>query len=254
MQREEFEQQLWLDYIHTHPDLGGLGIWPANVKAEYLTLLTLNHGPFSAARLADKLHRMGYVCATQYALADKGLIIHLLGAPQSSWLILAELQLGALCTSPRQALLKLIEQSHPQDCKGHNLLCRGRPWPMPSWALYQALEQEHPVAAWLAVMGPRLHHAGFNCQVLGEPLATLDQALENAGWACSSDRQNGIFPVSNSLDHRFYPAMPQKVAFSQGDEHRLCFGGLALAQKGVNSASTTLGEELLPPHTRCQMA
>ncbi|MFG6666523.1 DUF1338 domain-containing protein [Halomonas sp. HNIBRBA4712] len=254
MHREEFERQLWLDYIHTHPDLGGLGIWPLDVKADYLTLLTLNHGPFSAQKLTQTLHRMGYVSATQYALADKGLIIHLLGAPQSSWLILVELQLGALCTTPRDALLALIEQSHPQDCKGHNLLCRGRPWPMPSWALYQQLEAEHPLAAWLAAMGPRLHHAGFSCQSLGEPMAALDKALESAGMQCACNHQNGVFPVSSALEHHFYPAMPQKVVFSQGDEHRLCFGGLALAQKVLNDTGATIGEELLPPHTKCEMA
>ena len=107
---------------------------------------------------------------------------------------------SALCTTPRNALLELIEQSHPQDCKGHNLLCRGRPWPMPSWALYQQLEAEHPLAAWLAAMGPRVHHAGFDCQALGEPITALDKALGRAGMQCSTNRQNGIFPVSSSLD------------------------------------------------------
>ncbi|WP_447556510.1 DUF1338 domain-containing protein [Vreelandella sp. EE22] len=254
MQREEFEQQLWLDYIHTHPELGGLDIWPLDIKAEYLTLLTLNHGSFSAAKLTHKLHRMGYASTTQYALPDKGLIIHQLAADNSSGLILVELQLNALCTSPRHALLELIERSHPQDCKGHNLLCRGRPWPMPSWALYQQLEAEHPLAAWLAVMGPRVHHAGFNCQSLGESLTVLDSALENIGLHCAKNQYNGIFPVSSALEHRFYPAMPQKMAFDQGDEHRLCLGGLALAQKAFESTSLTLCEDLLPPHTRCQVA
>lgn len=48
MQREEFLQQLWLDYIHQHPDVGMLRLWPTDAPAEYLTLLTLNQPPFAA--------------------------------------------------------------------------------------------------------------------------------------------------------------------------------------------------------------
>lgn len=254
MQREEFERQLWLDYIHTHPDLGGLGLLPLDAKPDYLALLTLNHGPFSTARLTRTLKRMGYACATQYALADKGLLIHLLGAPNSSWLVLVELQPAALRTTPRNALIELVEESHPRDCKGHNLLCRGRPWPMPSWQLYQQLLAEHPLAAWLAAMGPRLHHAGFNCQTLGEPIAALNEAFERKGMQCTKDQENGLFPVSSMLEHRFYHALPQKMVFRQGDEHRLCLGGLALAQKIPGQGASTLCEALLPAHTRCEMA
>ena len=138
--RQEFLQQLWLDYIHNHPDIGALRLWPISTSAEYLTLVTLNHGPFATSALSAPLARMGYRSVGHYAMADKGLLIHLL-APNddSSWLVLAELQVGALSRTPREALTALIQQSHPADCKGHNLLCRGRPWPMPSWALYQQL-------------------------------------------------------------------------------------------------------------------
>lgn len=101
MQREEFVQQLWLDYIHTHPDLGGLRLWPLSTSAEYLTLVTLNHGPFAASELNASLAHMGYRSVGHYAMADKGLLVHLL-APNdnSSWLVLAELQLGTLSKAP----------------------------------------------------------------------------------------------------------------------------------------------------------
>ncbi|WP_249975608.1 DUF1338 domain-containing protein [Vreelandella olivaria] len=255
MQREEFIQQLWLDYIHTHPDLGALRLWPLNTSAEYLTLVTLNHGPFSASALEAKLAHMGYRSVGHYAMADKGLLIHLLSPGDSgSWLVLAELQLGTLSKSPRKALTGLVMQSHPADCKGQNLLCRGRPWPMPSWTLYQQLQTAHPLASWLAVMGPRLHHAGFDCATLGESLETLNTRLETAGMASLKGQQNGVFAVSTLLDHRFYPAIPQKIAFSDGDEHRLCLGGLALAQKHVGDDHERIAEILLPFHTRCEMA
>ncbi len=255
MQREEFVQQLWLDYIHTHPDIGGLRLWPMNTPAEYLTLVTLNYGPFTASALSVNLAHMGYRSVGHYAMADKGLLIHLF-APNDggSWLVLAELQLGTLPKSPREALTQLILQSHPTDCKGHNLLCRGRPWPMPSWALYTLLQQEHPLAAWLAVMGPRLHHAGFNCSAMNESLETLHRQLEACGLPSFEGQQNGVFPVSTLLEHRFYPAMPQKTVFSEGDEHRLCLGGLALVQKYIADDHERIAELLIPSHTRCEMA
>ncbi|MFC7367864.1 MULTISPECIES: DUF1338 domain-containing protein [Vreelandella] len=255
MQREEFVQQLWLDYIHTHPDIGGLRLWPMDTSAEYLTLVTLNYGPFSASTLSVNLAHMGYRLTGQYAMADKGILIHLLAPSDgSSWLVLAELQLGTLPKLPREALTHLVLQSHPEDCKGHNLLCRGRPWPMPSWTLYTQLQQEHPLAAWLSVMGPRLHHAGFNCLAIGETLDTLHSQLEACGLPSFEGQQNGVFTVSSLLEHRFYPAMPQKIVFGEGDEHRLCLGGLALVQKHIADDHERIAEVLLPSHTRCEMA
>lgn len=255
MQREEFTQQLWLDYIHTHPDLGALRLWPLNSSVEYLTLVTLNYGPFSANTLSVTLAHMGYRLAGRYAMADRGLLIHLLAPNDSgSWLVLAELQLGTLSKAPREALTGLVLQCHPGDCKGHNLLCRGRPWPMPSWALYQQLQAAHPLAAWLAIMGPRLHHVGFDCAALGESLETLDSQLEEAGMPSLEGQQNGVFSVSSLLEHRFYPAMPLKTAFSQGDEHRLCVGGLALTRKHMPDNHERIAEILLPLHSRCEIA
>ena len=255
MQREEFVQQLWLDYVHTHPDIGGLRLWPLHPAAEYLTLVTLNYGPFAMHALSLPLSRMGYRSVGHYAMADKGLLIHLMApSDDSSWLVLAELQIGTLSKVPREALTSLVHQSHPADCKGHNLLCRGRPWPMPSWELYQQLQNAHPLAAWLAVMGPRLHHAGFDCYRMHASIDTLSEQLENAGMPPLSGQQNGVFSVSNLLEHRFYPATPQKMVFCDGDEHRLCLGGLALTQKQVNDAHERVAEILLPFHTRCEMA
>ncbi|RBI69255.1 DUF1338 domain-containing protein [Vreelandella sulfidaeris] len=255
MQRQEFVQQLWLDYVHTHPDIGALRLWPLSTAAEYLTLVTLNYGPFSATALNGNLAHMGYRSMGHYAMADKGLLVHLLAPSDgSSWLVLAELQIGTLSKAPREAIEGLVQQSHPQDCKGHNLLCRGRPWPMPSWALYQQLQHAHPLAAWLAVMGPRLHHVGYDCGQLGDCLADLDHRLEEVGMPCLQGHQNGVFTVSSLLDHRFYPSTPQKTVFADGDEHRLCFGGLALVQKQFEDNQERIAEVLLPQHTRCEMA
>ncbi|SDN09241.1 DUF1338 family protein [Vreelandella arcis] len=255
MHREEFIQQLWLDYVHTHPDIGALRLWLLSTPADYLTLVTLNHGAFSAQALTPALSHLGYRHVGHYAMADKGLLIYLLApADGGSWLVLAELQTGTLSKSPREALLAIVQQTHPQDAKGQNLLCRGRPWPMPSWALYQQLHDAHPLAAWLAVMGPRLHHAGFDCEKLGNSIEMLDEQLLQSGLSQLAGQQNGVFGVSSLLTHRFYPATPQKVIFSQGDEHRLCLGGLAIVQKHLDSDHERVAELLLPLHTRCEMA
>lgn len=255
MQREEFIQQLWLDYIHTHPDIGALRLWPLSTPADYLTLVTLNYGGFSAQALSPALAHMGYRHIAHYAMADKGLLIYLLAPEDSgSWLVLAELQTGTLSKSMQEALLGLVQQTHPQDSKGQNLLCRGRPWRMPTWTLYQRLHDEHPLAAWLAVMGPRLHHAGFDCEQLGNTLEALDEQLLQSGLTHTEGYQNGVFGVSNLLAHRFYPATPQKMIFSQGDEHRLCLGGLAIVQKHLGNDHERIAELLLPLHTRCEMA
>ncbi|MCG6657064.1 DUF1338 domain-containing protein [Halomonas campisalis] len=255
MQREEFVQQLWLDYIHQHPDVGALRLWPTDAPAEYLALLTLNQSPFSAAELVPTLSHLGYRPMHHYAMADRGLLVTLLMPPDDgAWLVLAELQLGTLSRHPRERLTRLVSQTHPQDRRGQNLLCRGRPWPMPDWATYRALCDDHPLAGWLAVMGPSMHHAGFDCERLGHDLATLDAGLAQAGLRGNPDRHHGIFPISPLLDYSFYPTCSRRLAFAHGDEHRIDLGGLALVQKCLSHDHERAVELLLPHHTRCEIA
>ncbi|UYG09471.1 DUF1338 domain-containing protein [Halomonas sp. M4R1S46] len=255
MQREEFVQQLWLDYVHHHPDIGGLRLWPVETPPEYLALLTLNHGPWSMEALLPTLVRFGYRPVQRYAMADRGLLVTLLAAPdEGAWLVLAELQLGTLSRGPRAALERLVTQAPPEATRGQNLLCRARPWPMPDWASYQALAAAHPLAGWLAVMGPRLHHPGFDCARLGEDIGRLDTRLRDTGLSGDADRHHGVFPISPLLDYRFYPTLPRRLAFAEGDEHRLALGGLALVQKQVSANQERTVELLLPHHTRCELS
>ncbi|MDR5898219.1 DUF1338 domain-containing protein [Halomonas vilamensis] len=254
-QRDAFLQELWLDYVHTHPDIAALRLWPTDTPPAYFTLLTLNHGSYGTSYLTPALTRLGYIAVAHYAMADKGLLISLL-APENgeSWLVLAELQTGTLCKAPRDALIDLMQQAPMTEGETHSVFHNGRPWPMPTWQLYQSLCAAHPLAAWLSVMGPRLHHAGFDCQQLGLSLSTLDQQFREAGVMGGESLQHGVFPVSNLLDHRFYLTTAQKTVFAEGDEHRICLGGLAIVQKHVSDAHEQVAELLLPHHTRCEMA
>lgn len=255
MQREEFVQQLWLDYIHQHPDVGALRLWPVDATAEYLALLTLNHGPWCMESLMPGLARLGYRPGHRHAMADRGLLVTLLSPPDDGpWLVLAELQMGTLSREHRQRLETLMALTPQEDRRGQNLLCRGRPWPMPDWATYQTLSQAHPLAGLLAVSGPRLHHAGFDCQRLGQSLSALDARLNDLGFTGSSDRQHSVFPVSPLLDYRFYPACSRRLPFADGDEHRIESGGLALVQKSVSANQDRAVELLLPHHTRCEVS
>ncbi|GAB2799814.1 DUF1338 domain-containing protein [Halomonas shantousis] len=255
MQRTEFLQQLWLDYIHQHPDIGDMRLWPPGQAAEYMVLLTLDKQPMNTASLLPSLYHFGYQAAGSHALADRGLLVTLLSSgDQGPWLVVAELQMAALTREPRLALERLVEQTHPQDAKGQNLLCRGRPWPMPDWATYQLLQQAHPLAAWLAAMGPRLHHAGFDCDSLDSDLVSLDRAMQENGLVGSADRRRGFLPVSPLLSYRYYPCCSQKLVFAQGDEHRIVSGGLALVQRCLPGRRERSAEFLLPHHTRCEIA
>ncbi|SHE90430.1 protein of unknown function [Modicisalibacter ilicicola DSM 19980] len=255
MQREEFLQQLWLDYIHMHPELGGSHPWARCNDAEYMVILTLNIGPFSADALQPALSHFGYRRMGRFAMADRGLLVILLAPPDDgAWLLLGEFQAGALIRQHRRQLQDLVDQAQPQDCRGQNLLCRGRPWPMPDWTTYRSLEEEHPLAAWLAVMGPRLHHAGFDCERLGSDLVTLDRSMQQAGLIGSVDTLKGVFPISPLLHYRFYPTCPQRLPFALGDEHRVATGGIAFVQKSLAGAHERAVELLLPHHTRCEIA
>ncbi|MGM0913655.1 MAG: DUF1338 domain-containing protein [Pseudomonadota bacterium] len=255
MQREEFIQQLWLDFIHQYPEIGGLRLWPLDAPVEYLALLTLNHRHHGMDALLPALERFGYRIRHRHAMADRGLLVNLLAPPgDGPWLAVAELQMGTLARRPRGLLEELVDQAPEAAHRGSNRLCRGRPWPMPDWEDYQALHQAHPLAALLAVNGPRLHHVGYDCQHLEASLDDLHRGMEEAGFAGTADRHHGLFPISPLVDYRFYPSGSRRLPFAEGDEHRVETGGIALVQKSVSAHQERVVELLLPHHTRCELS
>lgn len=255
MQTDEFIQQLWIDYIHHHPDIESLRLWPLEASADYLATVTLNHGPYAVEAMLPALALLGYRCQHRHAMADRGLLVSLMEPPDDSpWLLLAELQLASLSRRPRDRLDALVNQAHQVTYPGMKLMYDRRPWPMPNWDTYLSLHQAHPLAGWLAVMGPRMHHAGFDCDKLGMSLSDLDTGMQGYGLVGDHDRHHGIFPVSPLLDYAFYPTLSQRLAFAEGDEHRIMLGGLALIQKQVSANQEGTAELLLPHHTRCEMS
>ncbi|MDV6320114.1 DUF1338 family protein [Chromohalobacter sp. HP20-39] len=254
MQRDEFLQQLWLDYIHCHPDIGALSLWPPDIHAEYCVLVTVNREPYQAQRLLPALYHFGYRRVGHHAMADRGVLANMLSpGNDDAWIVLIELQLDTLTQTPRHHLEALIKQSHPQDSRGQNLLSRGRPWPMPDWATYQQLQAAHPLAAWLAIMGPRMHHVGFDCQRLGREITEYADVIAEAGLK-SGDQTDALLPISPLLEHRYYACCTQRAVFAAGDEHRVTTGGLALVQKRLPGTRERAAELLLPQHTRCELS
>lgn len=255
MQREEFIQQLWLDFIHQHPEIGGLRLWPLDAPVEYLALLTLNHRHHGMDALMPALAHFGYRIRHRHAMADRGLLVNLLAPPGTGpWLAVAELQMGTLARRPRALLETLVDQAPESAHRGPNRLCRGRPWPVPGWESYQTLHQAHPLAALLAVNGPRLHHVGYDCRHLDASLEELHRGMEEAGFAGTDDRHHGLFPISPLVEYRFYPSGSRRLPFAEGDEHRVETGGIALVQKSVSAHQERVVELLLPHHTRCQLS
>lgn len=254
MQRQKFVQRLWLDHIHEHPDIGALRLWSVEMPAEYLALLTLSHPRWAMAPLVDRLVEMGYRRIQHYAMADRGLLATLL-APSANepWLILAELQLGTLSRIPRRALEAQVDAACPPGSMEMLLPGDVRRWPMPDWQTYQQLRESHSLAAWLALRGPRLHHVGFDCASLGKPLDELDTLLHQQGMSGQDNRHNGFLPISPLLDYRYYNALPRRIAFAGGDEHRVHLGGLALVQKQIAVNQERIAEILMPHHTRCEL-
>ncbi|NWN82751.1 MAG: DUF1338 domain-containing protein [Halomonas sp.] len=254
MQRAEFIQQLWLDFIHQHPKIGGLRLWAPNAPAEYLALLTLNHSDHGMDALLPSLEHFGYRIRHRHAMADRGLLVNLLSPLQEGpWFAVAELQTGTLPRHARALLENLVDLAPQSAHRGPNRLCRGRPWPMPDWDSYQTLYQAHPLAAALAINGPRLHHVGYDCQRLGTALEDLHRGMEDAGFAGTADRQHGLFPISPLIQYRFYPGGSHPLPFAEGDEHRVETGGVALVQKSVGADQERAVELLLPHHTRCEI-
>lgn len=250
-EEHQVAQQLWLDYIHLHPDIGALRLWPTNSPVEYFALVTLSQSPWSMASMLPLFTARGYQDIHRYAMADCGLLAALL-APHGDgpWLILVELQATSLPRQAREVLLNLVQQDG-SDTIIHQPGAM-RPWPMPDWNIYQLLARAHPLAAWLSIAGPRVHHAGFDCQRLSHSLNELDILLQEHGLTATR-QGDSIFPVSALVEQRFYPTCSQLLPFAAGDEHRVPLGGLALIQKQLGAGQERSAEILLPPHALCEI-
>lgn len=254
MQRQDFIQRLWLDHVHEHPDIGALRLWPVETPAEYMALLTLSHPRWAMASLVKRLTDMGYIRRQRYAMADRGLLVTLLSPPAPGpWLVLAELQLGTLSRMPRRALEAQAEAACSTGSMQMLMPGDVRRWPMPDWHTYRRLEASHSLAAWLSLRGPRLHHLGFDCARLGKSLGELDGLLTQQGMSGRDDRHQGFLPISSLLDYRYYGALPRRLAFAGGDEHRIHLGGLSLVQKQIAANQERIAEILMPHHTRCEL-
>ncbi|GED22427.1 DUF1338 domain-containing protein [Halomonas halmophila] len=252
MQRDTLVQALWLDHANRQPDIAELKIWPETIRAEYLTLLTLSQGPWSAKAMMPRLAEHGYRPRYRYAMPERGLLLTLLATdmPHDTWLVLAEFQVATLARRPRDLMQRLVDRAAP----GHGSLpIGGRPWPMPAWDEYRLLEQADPLAGWLAIMGTRVHHTGFDCHQLEGSLEAFDRELARLGYVGNADRRHGVFPVSPLLDYRFYQGRPQRLFFAGGDRHDVPLGGLALIQQRVNTNQERGVELLLPQHALCEL-
>lgn len=250
-EQPSISQQLWLDFIHQHPEVGALRLWPAESPLEYLVLATLSQSPWNMANTLTQLEEHGYRAVSHYALADRGLLVSLLASDRPGpRLIIIELQTTRLSSPARTTLQQLVTAGAPNQ---QPLLGASRPWPIPDWASYQLLQDDHPLAGWLAVMGPRVHHVGYDCTQLGRSLAELDNELQVHGFKPTAVNEQ-LLPVSALIEHRYYSACSRRQAFADGDEHRIASGGLQLVHSPPSAGNERVADVLLPPYTWCEIS
>ncbi len=255
MQREEFIQQLWLDFIHQYPEIGGLRLWPLDAPVEYLALLTLNHRHHGMDALLPALERFGYRIRHRHAMADRGLLVNLLAPPgDGPWLAVAELQMGTLARRPggcsrswstRHPRLPIVA---PTACAG------GGPGRCPTGKTTRPCIRLIPWPPCSPSTGHACTMSATTCQHLEASLDDLHRGMEEAGFAGTADRHHGLFPISPLVDYRFYPSGSRRLPFAEGDEHRVETGGIALVQKSVSAHQERVVELLLPHHTRCELS
>ena len=129
---------------------------------------------------------------------------------------------------------------------------------MPDWRGLERLLEANPLAAWLSVMGPRLHHVGFNAEELGETLEAVCEGMLAYGMAPQTGRHHAVLPINPKLQYHYYPAHAQRMVFADGDEHMVVLGGIALLATAPvttqQEGKQRPAEQLLPEHTLCQLS
>lgn len=251
MNRDEFFQRLWDDFVGIAPQAATLRqrLIDAGetVENDHVAFRTLARPGLGIESLEGRLFDLGYRTLADYRFPEKKLRARAYLAPGAPRIFLSELLVEELSAANQGLLEVLAEQAKKRLPEGPEAFWAGRLWEPVSFAEYERLSAESEYAAWLSALGLRANHFTVSINALtrlGSVEAVLD-FVEAAG--CRINTSGGRVKGSRAdlLEQGSTLADRVEVAFAGGERHVIptCYYEFALRHR---DASGRLYEGFVP--------
>ncbi len=239
MDREQFFERLWQDFVVMAPQAaalrGRLLDVGEPVENDHVAFRTLARPALSIEALEGRLLEFGYRILTDYEFPEKKLRARayvLEGAPR---IFLSELLVDRLSPVARRILEGIAAEAHPRVPPGAEVFWAGRLWEPIPFAEYEALAAESEYAGWLAALGLRPNHFTVSINALRR-LRTVEEVLdfvEDAGYRINTSGGRVKGSPAQLLEQGATLAERMEVGFAGGERQVIptCYYEFALRHR-----------------------
>jgi hypothetical protein len=199
MERDEFFEMLWDDFVEIAPQAAAIRAEFAEhgerVVNDHVAFRTFNWAPLGLDQLEPLLLDLGYRPLTDYRFTEKKLRARAYLCPGSPRIFLSELLVDELGAPARQLIDSCMTQARRVIAEAEGgpdavpsspeIFCAGRLWTPIRFSDYERLAQESEYAAWLCALGLHPNHFTLSVNAFSK-LTSIEAVLsfvENAGYA-----------------------------------------------------------------------
>lgn len=242
MNREQFFERLWQDFVVMAPQAAALrdrlSATGEPVENDHVAFRTLARPALGIEALERWLLGFGYRILTDYAFPEKKLRARayvLEGAPR---IFLSELLVDELSPAARRILEGIAAEARGRVPEGPEVFWAGRLWEPIPFAEYELLAAESEYGAWLAALGLRPNHFTVSINALRR-LRTVEAVLEfveQAGYRINTSGGRVKGSPAQLLEQGSTLADRMEVEFAGGERQVIptCYYEFALRHRDAH--------------------
>jgi 2-oxoadipate dioxygenase/decarboxylase-like protein len=202
MERDEFFEALWEDFVEIAPQAADIRErfleHGEAVVDDHVAFRTFNRAPLGLDQLEPLLLELGYRAFCDYRFTEKKLRARAYLCPGSPRIFLSELLVDELSAPSRQLVESCVIQARRVIAEAEGsadatpssaeIFCAGRLWNPIRFSDYERLAHESEYAAWLCALGLHANHFTLNVNAF-KKLTSIEAVLsfvESAGYAVNT--------------------------------------------------------------------
>jgi hypothetical protein len=199
MERDEFFEMLWDDFVEIAPQAAAIRAkfiqHGETIVNDHVAFRTFDRAPLGLDQLEPLLLDLGYRPLTDYRFSEKKLRARAYVCAGSPRVFLSELLVDELSAPARQIIDSCVDQARQviEEAEGDpdavpssaEIFCAGPLWNPLRFSDYERLAQESEYAAWLCALGLHPNHFTLSVNAF-KKLTSVEAVLsfvESAGYA-----------------------------------------------------------------------